>query len=88
MPVSVHRVIYFSNKRRSVLIWTKIQKNKTPLRDMICEEQTRHEINEGVFQSNLFYQKTMEYLHKASGIHFLSFLNVGLVGKLIMSFIL
>lgn len=50
---------------------------------MIREKQTLDgEIKEGVFQSNLFYQKTMEYLHKASGIHFLPFLICGFSGEI------
>lgn len=50
---------------------------------MIWGKQTLYrEAEEGVFQSNLFYQKTMEHLHKASGIHFLPFLRCGFSGRI------
>lgn len=48
---------------------------------MLWGKQTLYrEAKEGIFQSNLFYQKTKEYLHKASGIHFLRFLIYGFSG--------
>lgn len=50
---------------------------------MIWGKQTLYrEVKEGDFQSNLFYQKTMEYLHKVSGIHFLPFLKCGFSGEI------
>lgn len=48
---------------------------------MLWGKQTLYrEAKEGIFQSNLFYQKTTEYLHKTSGIHFLPFLICGFSG--------
>lgn len=50
---------------------------------MIWGKQTLYkEVKEGVFHTNLFYQKTMEYLHKVSGIRFLPFLTCGFSGEI------
>lgn len=56
-----------------ISIWIKFRRTK-PLCVIWGKQTLYREAKEGVFQSNLFYQKTMEYLHKTPGTHFLPFL--------------